>query len=104
MADRRRRGPEPRFSREELARRALALMDAHGTEALTMRRLANELGMALMAVYRAARLPLLLIANAAPVGRAIRYRRSGSGEFAPDVRGQASSTRSAACGVSAVHP
>ena len=26
-------GPEPRFTREELARRALAIMDAHGTEA-----------------------------------------------------------------------
>jgi AcrR family transcriptional regulator len=48
----RRPGPEPRFTREELARRALAIMDAHGSEALTMRRLAEELGMGTMALYR----------------------------------------------------
>jgi AcrR family transcriptional regulator len=50
--ERRRPGPAPRFKREELARRALAIMDAHGTEALTMRRLAEELGMGTMALYR----------------------------------------------------
>jgi AcrR family transcriptional regulator len=50
--ERRRRGPEPRFSRDELARRALALMDSHGTEALTMRRLADEVGIGTMALYR----------------------------------------------------
>jgi AcrR family transcriptional regulator len=49
---RRKPGPEPRFTREELARRALAIMDAHGSEALTMRRLAQELGMGTMALYR----------------------------------------------------
>jgi AcrR family transcriptional regulator len=50
--ERRRPGPEPRFTREQLARRALAIMDAHGREALTMRRLADELGMGTMALYR----------------------------------------------------
>jgi AcrR family transcriptional regulator len=45
-------GPEPRYTREQLARRALATMDTHGTEALTMRRLAEELGMGTMALYR----------------------------------------------------
>jgi AcrR family transcriptional regulator len=50
--DPRRPGPRPRFTREDLARRALAIMDAHGTEALTMRRLAEELGMGTMALYR----------------------------------------------------
>jgi AcrR family transcriptional regulator len=49
---RRKPGPEPRHTREQLARRALAIMDAHGTEALTMRRLAEELGMGTMALYR----------------------------------------------------
>jgi AcrR family transcriptional regulator len=49
---RRKPGPEPRFTREELAHRALAIMDAHGSEALTMRRLAQELGMGTMALYR----------------------------------------------------
>jgi AcrR family transcriptional regulator len=50
--ERHRPGPEPRFTREELSRRALAIMDAHGSEALTMRRLAEELGMGTMALYR----------------------------------------------------
>ncbi len=50
--DRRRPGPEPRFSREELARRALAILDAQGPEGLTMRALAAELGMGTMALYR----------------------------------------------------
>jgi AcrR family transcriptional regulator len=45
-------GPAPRFTREELARRALAVMDAHGTDGLTMRGLAQEFGMGTMALYR----------------------------------------------------
>jgi AcrR family transcriptional regulator len=45
-------GPQPRFTREKLARRALAILDAHGTEALTMRRLADELGIGTMGLYR----------------------------------------------------
>jgi TetR/AcrR family transcriptional regulator, tetracycline repressor protein len=49
---RRKPGPPPRLTRDELARRALAIMDAHGTDALTMRRLAEELGMSPMALYR----------------------------------------------------
>jgi AcrR family transcriptional regulator len=48
----RRRGPEPRFSRDELARRALAILDAQGAEGLTMRALAAQLGMGTMALYR----------------------------------------------------
>ena len=50
--DRRRPGPTPRYTREELAQRALEIMDAHGTEGLTMRGLAAELGMGTMALYR----------------------------------------------------
>jgi AcrR family transcriptional regulator len=50
--NRRRPGPAPRYTREQLARRALAIMDAHGAEGLTMRRLAEELGMGTMALYR----------------------------------------------------
>jgi AcrR family transcriptional regulator len=45
-------GPRRRFSHEELARQALEIMDAHGPEALTMRRVASELGMSPMALYR----------------------------------------------------
>jgi AcrR family transcriptional regulator len=50
--DRRKPGPEPRFTREELACRALAIMDDHGGEGLTMRALAEALGMGTMALYR----------------------------------------------------
>ena len=50
--ERRRRGPAPRYTREELAQRALEIMDAHGAEGLTMRGLATELGMGTMALYR----------------------------------------------------
>lgn len=50
--ERRRRGPAPRYTREELAQRALEIMDAHGPEGLTMRGLAAELGMGTMALYR----------------------------------------------------
>jgi AcrR family transcriptional regulator len=49
---RRRPGPEPRFTSEALARRALAIMDEHGPDGLTMRGLARELGMGTMALYR----------------------------------------------------
>jgi AcrR family transcriptional regulator len=49
---RRKPGPPRRFTRDELAHRALAIMDAHGPEALTMRGLANELGISPMALYR----------------------------------------------------
>jgi AcrR family transcriptional regulator len=51
-SSKRKPGPEPRFTREQLARRALAIMDAHGTDGLTMRALAGELGMGTMALYR----------------------------------------------------
>jgi AcrR family transcriptional regulator len=49
---RRRPGPAPRYTREELVRRALEILDVHGAEGLTMRRLAGELGMGTMALYR----------------------------------------------------
>jgi AcrR family transcriptional regulator len=51
-SSKRKPGPEPRFTREQLAQRALAIMDEHGTDGLTMRALAGELGMGTMALYR----------------------------------------------------
>lgn len=50
-SERRKPGPNPRFTREELAGLALAIMDAHGSAALTVRRLAQEAGMATTALY-----------------------------------------------------
>jgi AcrR family transcriptional regulator len=42
----------PRFTREQLARRALGIIDAYGADGLTMRRLAGELGIGTMTLYR----------------------------------------------------
>jgi AcrR family transcriptional regulator len=49
------RARRPRLSREVVLTTALALVDAEGMEALTMRRLGNELGRDPMGLYRYAR-------------------------------------------------
>src|SRR3954471_19171186 len=49
---RRRRGRPPTIGREAVLETALRLLDAEGVEALTMRRLASELGVSAMAPYR----------------------------------------------------
>jgi AcrR family transcriptional regulator len=46
-----RRGPLPALSVEEIVERAIAIADADGLEAVTMRRLAKELGVGAMALY-----------------------------------------------------
>lgn len=46
------RGGEPGLTRERIVRAAVAVADADGLEALTMRRVATELGVATMALYR----------------------------------------------------
>lgn len=52
MSTTRKPGPQPRYTRELVAERALAIMDADGPGGLTMRRLAADLGMSTMALYR----------------------------------------------------
>jgi AcrR family transcriptional regulator len=52
MSTTRKPGPEPRYTRDQVAARALALLDAHDPGGLTMRRLAADLGMSTMALYR----------------------------------------------------
>ncbi|HEY2550337.1 MAG TPA: TetR/AcrR family transcriptional regulator [Streptosporangiaceae bacterium] len=52
MSTTRKPGPQPRYTRDQVAERALALMDAHGPGRLTMRQLAADLGMSAMALYR----------------------------------------------------
>src|SRR5215469_6575171 len=52
MSTTRKPGPEPRYTRSQVAERALALLDAHDPDGLTMRRLAADLGMSTMALYR----------------------------------------------------
>jgi AcrR family transcriptional regulator len=48
----RRRGRPPTIDRETVLETALALLDAEGVQALSMRRLASELGVSPMAPYR----------------------------------------------------
>jgi AcrR family transcriptional regulator len=45
------RGPKPRLTAEEIVRAAIALADAEGLEALSMRRIADELGVSPMSIY-----------------------------------------------------
>lgn len=46
------RGPVPAYSRERIAEVAIALADGEGIEAVTMRRIAKELGTGAMTLYR----------------------------------------------------
>src|ERR1700751_5363849 len=46
------RGRPPTIGREDVLDTAIGLLDAEGVEALTMRRLASELGVSAMAPYR----------------------------------------------------
>jgi len=52
MATRRPRGRPPAIDREAVLDAAMRLLDAEGVEALTMRRLASELGVSAMTPYR----------------------------------------------------
>src|SRR5581483_6583657 len=45
------RGPLPKFTREQIFRAALEVIDAHGREALTMRRLAEAMGTGTTTLY-----------------------------------------------------
>ncbi|TCN31587.1 TetR family transcriptional regulator [Kribbella orskensis] len=46
------RAPEPSLSREEVVRSAIAIADGEGLAALSMRRVATDLGVSTMALYR----------------------------------------------------
>ncbi|MHB1568470.1 MAG: TetR/AcrR family transcriptional regulator [Solirubrobacteraceae bacterium] len=52
LSGRRRRGRPPTIDREAVLETAIRLLDAEGVEALTMRRLASELGVSAMTPYR----------------------------------------------------
>ena len=47
----RRRGPRPRYGREDVARAAVAIADAEGLEAVTFRAIAARLGTGVMSLY-----------------------------------------------------
>ncbi len=49
---RRKRGPRPKFSLDDVVDAAIAIADAEGLSAVTMQRVADELGSAKMALYR----------------------------------------------------
>jgi AcrR family transcriptional regulator len=46
------RGPKPRLTLEQVVDRAVAIADAEGLDALSMRRVAKELGVGTMSLYR----------------------------------------------------
>jgi AcrR family transcriptional regulator len=48
---RRRRGPQPRHSRDDVARAAVAIADADGLDAVTFRAVATRLGTGVMSLY-----------------------------------------------------
>ena len=52
LPDRPARGPRPAHSRDEIAAAAIKIADADGLEALTMRRVASEVGCGTMTLYR----------------------------------------------------
>jgi AcrR family transcriptional regulator len=47
----RRRGPRPRYGREDVARAAVAIADAEGLDAVTFRAIATRLGTGVMSLY-----------------------------------------------------
>lgn len=51
VTDRPRRGPKPRFTADDVAAAAIALADAQGLDAVTMRAVAAELGLTAMSLY-----------------------------------------------------
>ncbi|MBK1785901.1 TetR/AcrR family transcriptional regulator [Prauserella cavernicola] len=51
IQDKPRRGPKPRFTIDDVARTAIAIADADGLAALSMRRVASELGVTAMSLY-----------------------------------------------------
>ncbi|NVI86794.1 TetR/AcrR family transcriptional regulator [Actinomadura sp. BRA 177] len=51
VQERPRRGPKPRLTAEEIVRTAITLADAAGLDALSMRRIADELGVSPMSIY-----------------------------------------------------
>lgn len=51
VRERPKRGPKPRLTAEEIVRAAIALADAEGLDGLSMRRIADELGVSPMSIY-----------------------------------------------------
>jgi AcrR family transcriptional regulator len=51
VPDRPKRGPKPKLTAERIVRTAIAVADADGLDALSMRRIADELGVAPMPIY-----------------------------------------------------
>lgn len=51
LAEPGRRGPKPRYSVEQVVEAAIAVADAEGLQAISVRRIAQELGVSPMAVY-----------------------------------------------------
>lgn len=70
LAERGRRGPKPAFSRDEVVAAAIAVADAEGIGAVSMGRVAAQLGSSTMALYRyvASKDELLVLMSDAALG------------------------------------
>jgi AcrR family transcriptional regulator len=81
------RGPKPAHSREQIAAAAIAIADTEGLDAVTMRRVAAQVGCGTMTLYRYAPtkdhlLDLMVDATAAELIPA----EPGTGDWRPDLR------------------
>ncbi|MGC4940039.1 TetR/AcrR family transcriptional regulator [Kribbella sp. DT2] len=80
------RGPAPTFDRERLAAAGIALADAHGLAAVTMRAVARELGSGPASLYRyVSTREELLELMIDQVNSAISYAGLGSGRWLDDM-------------------
>ena len=94
------RGPVPGLSVERIAAAAIALADAEGLGALSMRRLAGELGVAAMALYRyvPGKAELLDVMVDAVIGEQATSTTAGGGSGWRRPRGRAARCTSATRG------
>lgn len=80
-----RRGPRPRLSVERIARAAIRIADTEGLEALSMQRIAAELGFSTMAIYNHIPSKDLLLEVAADVVAGEPPELDGTGDFRDEV-------------------
>jgi AcrR family transcriptional regulator len=82
------RGPAPAYSRDQITATAIKIADAEGLDALTMRRLAKELGSGTMSLYRYVKTKdeLLELMTDEVLGEAFPEDFRLTGAWRPDLR------------------
>ncbi|GAB2794802.1 TetR/AcrR family transcriptional regulator [Amycolatopsis magusensis] len=81
-----RRGPRPKLSVEQIAQAAIRVADADGLEALSMQRIAAELGYSTMSLYNHIPSKDLLLEVAADIGAGQPPEIDGTADFRDAVR------------------